>query len=291
MKPTFTLLPEFITAKSPFVIKEIIRPAFATDFHFHDECQLVYIQSGAGTRIIGDSIEQFEAGDLTFIGPGVPHVWYSKPKSDEYDMPDVSIALYLNPMKAEEAMSLFGDTHRLKSFFQDSKRGVAINGNKKSEIVSNLQKMIHLKDIPAVVSFFNILDLLLDTEGLVWLNDSSLLSAHSKETRVRVTKLMKYIQQNFKTEISLEKAAAASNLQLHSFCRFFKKLTHRTFSDFINEMRIAYACQLLEESDTAITQIAFEAGYTNISYFNRSFKKIHKMTPKEFRQNALLKIL
>lgn len=284
MKPNFTLLPEFISAKSPFVIKEIIRPAFATDFHFHEECQLVYIESGAGTRIIGDSIEQFEAGDLTFIGPRVPHVWYSKPKSNENDRPDVSIALYLNPMKVLEATSLFGDTQLLKSFFQDSTRGIVINGNKRSEIVSFLQKMIHQKNITAVASFFKILDLLLETEGLVWLNDSSLISAYSKETRVRVMKLMEYIQQNFKSEISLEKAATVANLQLHSFCRFFKKLTHRTFSDFINEMRIAYACQLLRESDTAITQIAFETGYTNISYFNRCFKKIHRMTPKEYRE-------
>ena len=94
MKPTFALLPDFVTSQTPFVVKEIIRPAFATDFHFHDECQLVYIQSGAGTRIVGDSIEHFEAGDLTFVSPRVPHVWYSKPKPEDSGDRDMSVALY-----------------------------------------------------------------------------------------------------------------------------------------------------------------------------------------------------
>jgi AraC-like DNA-binding protein len=283
MKPTFALLPDFVTSQTPFVVKEIIRPAFATDFHFHDECQLVYIRSGAGTRIVGDSIEHFEAGDLTFVGPRVPHVWYSKPKPNDVHNPDVSVALYINPAKIVDHLRFFVDTQSLKAFFQQSTRGLSIVGSKKEEMASLLQNMIHQKNVSLLASFVQILDLLLDSEELVWLNGASLLSAYSNDSQGRVAQLMDFIQQNFRTEITLEKAASVAGLQLHSFCRFFKTLTHRTFSDFINEVRIGFACQLLQQTDLPITQVAFESGYSNISYFNRSFRKIHRITPREFR--------
>ncbi len=283
MKPTFALLPDFATSQTLFVAKEIIRPAFATDFHFHDECQLVYIRSGAGTRIIGGSIEHFEAGDLTFVGPRVPHVWYSKPKLEDSENPDVSIALYINPVKIVENLKPFIDTQSVKSFFQQSTRGISIIGSKKEAMTSLLQNMIHQKNVPLLASFIQILDLLLDSEELVWLNGASLLSAYSNDAQGRVAQLMDFIQQNFRTEITLEKAASVTGLQIHSFCRFFKSLTHRTFSDFINEVRVGFACQLLQHSDIPITQVAFESGYSNISYFNRSFRKIHRITPREFR--------
>lgn len=288
MKPTFTLLSDFATSETPFVIKKIILPAFATDFHFHDECQLVYIQSGSGTRIIGDSIEKFEAGDLTFVGPLVPHAWYSKPKPDGINNPDVSVALYVNPVKVVEFLKPFIDTQSLKSFFQQSTRGISITGAKKEAIVSHLQKMIHKKNVSLLASFIQVLDLILEPEELIWLNSASVLPAYSKDSQGRVAQLMDFIQQNFRTEITLEKAASVAGLQLHSFCRFFKLLTHRTFSDFVNEVRIGFACQLLQHSDIPITQVAFESGYSNISYFNRSFKKIHRMTPKDFRKNTTL---
>lgn len=283
MKPTFALLPDFATSQTLFVAKEIIRPAFATDFHFHDECQLVYIRSGAGTRIIGGSIEHFEAGDLTFVGPRVPHVWYSKPKLEDSENPDVSIALYINPVKIVENLKPFIDTQSVKSFFQQSTRGISIIGSKKEAMTSLLQNMIHQKNVSLLASFVQILDLLLDSEELVWLNGASLLSAYSNDAQGRVAQLMDFIQQNFRTEITLEKAASVTGLQIHSFCRFFKSLTHRTFSDFINEVRVGFACQLLQHSDIPITQVAFESGYSNISYFNRSFRKIHRITPREFR--------
>ncbi len=100
---------------------------------------------------------------------------------------------------------------------------------------------------------------------------------------------MHFIQQNFKQEITLQQAASVSGLQIHSFCRFFKSLTNRTFSDFLNEVRIAFASKLLLQSDLPVTQIALECGYSNISYFNRCFKKINKISPKDYRNSNQIK--
>ena len=289
MKATYTLLPDFAQSRRPFVVKKIVRPHFSTDFHFHTECQLVYVLSGSGTRIIGDSIEHFEEGDLTFVGPNVPHVWYSKPESGSAGNDAISIALYINPDVLSEKLEGLIDTKELRQFFTESARGISICGAKKIIITDILQQMPEQKNITVLASFTQILHHLLDTEDLIWLNVPNLLSVYSGQAPGRVHKLMHYIQQNFKDEITLQQAASVSGLQIHSFCRFFKTLTNRTFSDFLNEVRISFACKLLQQSDLPVTQIALECGYTNISYFNRCFKKINKVAPKEYRNLCLIK--
>jgi AraC-like DNA-binding protein len=291
MKATYTLLPEFAPSQKPFVVKKIVRPYFSTDFHFHKECQLVYVLSGSGTRIIGHSIERFEEGDLTFVGPNVPHVWYSESRPDEPVSEAVSLALYINPEIICEHLSALTDTQELRHFFRESERGIRICGEKKALITDILKHMLtqQSRHVGMLASFLQILDQLLEPGDLVWLNVPDPIASYSNQTSGRVPKLMHFIQQNFKEDITLQQAASVAGLQLHSFCRFFKSLTNRTFSDFLNEVRIGFACKLLQQSDLPVTQIALECGYTNISYFNRCFKKINKMSPKTYRSVSVAK--
>ncbi|WP_439583805.1 AraC family transcriptional regulator [Dyadobacter bucti] len=283
MKATYALLPDFAQSPKPFLVKKIVRPYFATDFHFHTECQLVYILSGSGTRIIGDSIERFEEGDLTFVGPNVPHVWYSERAEKNTSEEAISVALYINPEAIIEKLDGLIDTNELRHFFRESERGISICGEKKKHIIPILQQMLGYKNISLLASFLQILEQLLDADDLVWLNVPNLLSVYSGQAQGRVHKLMNYIQQNFREEITLKQAASIAGLEIHSFCRFFKTLTNRTFSDFINEIRIGFSTKLLLQSDLPVTQIALESGYSNISYFNRCFKKINNTSPKEYR--------
>lgn len=291
MKATYTLLPEFAPSQKPFLVKKIVRPYFSTDFHFHKECQLVYVLSGSGTRIIGHSIERFEEGDLTFVGPNVPHVWYSESRPDEPVTEAISLALYINPEAVCDHLDALTDTIELKQFFRESERGIRIGGKKNVLITDILKRMLTQQDrqVGMLASFLQILDQLLDPGDLVWLNAPDPISSYTAQTSGRVPKLMHYIQQNFKEDITLQQAASVAGLQIHSFCRFFKTLTNRTFSDFLNEVRIGFACKLLQQSDLSVTQIALECGYTNISYFNRCFKKINKISPKSYRQENVAK--
>jgi AraC-like DNA-binding protein len=288
MKAVYALLPDFATTYKPFVVRKIALPSFTTDFHFHNECQLVYIVSGSGTRIIGDSVENYQEGDLAFVGPNVPHVWYSKTSPNQEEQMAISIALYINPETVAENLKPFIDTQTLASFFEQSARGINIVGEKKEVISKILQESLHQKEVSLLASFLKILELLMDSKDIIWLNEPSLMKTYSSKNQGRVAKLMHFLQENFRTEITLEQAASVADLQLHSFCRFFKQLTHHTFSDFLNEIRIGFACKLLQQSDLPVTQVAYECGYSNISYFNRTFKKIHGITPREYRQSLVV---
>ncbi|GAB3925763.1 helix-turn-helix domain-containing protein [Larkinella terrae] len=284
MKPIYALLPDFVRAQKPFVFREIVRPQFSTDFHFHPECQLVYVVSGAGTRIIGGSVEQFEAGDLTFIGPNVPHVWYSHAARPEVPQEARSLALYINPEVVLHQLKPFTNTQTLADFFRQSERGLCLTGPTREQLVPLLTAMANQQDLTLLTSFLQILQVLVTGPEGRWLNPESLLVSYAGNAQSRVSRLMRFIQDHFRQPITLEETAAMAGLQLHSFCRFFKALTQRTFSEFLNEIRIGFACQLLQQSDLPVTQIAYESGFGNVSYFNRSFKKNRSMTPKEYRR-------
>ncbi|GGM96831.1 AraC family transcriptional regulator [Dyadobacter beijingensis] len=286
MKPNFAILSDLAHARKSFVVKKIARSSFSTDFHFHKECQLVHVVSGSGVRIIGQSVERFEKGDLTFVGPNVPHVWYSESESGNPEtLEAISLALYIDSELLCEQMSGLVDVKKVQGFFNESQRGLKIHGNKKEQVVDILQEMLEQKEIHLLSSFLRILAHLSDPEELTYLNAPDPISTYSIKPHGRIPKLMYYIHQNFKEDISLENAASVAGLQIHAFCRYFKALTNRTFSEFLNDVRIGYACKLLHQSDLPITQIALECGYSNISYFNRCFKKINKMSPKEFRDS------
>jgi AraC-like DNA-binding protein len=286
MKANFAILSDLAYSRKSFVVKKISRSAFLNDFHFHKECQLVYVVSGSGVRVIGHSIERFETGDLTFIGANVPHVWYSEYEAGQTKSSEaISLALYIDSELICDRLGALVDTREVRQFLTESQRGLKIVGDKQTVISDVLQQMVEQKDISLLASFLRIFACLLDPTDLVYLNTPDPISSYAAQPPGRIPKLMHYIHQNFKEEISLTKAAEVSGLQLHAFCRYFKSLTNRTFSEFLNDVRIGYACELLHQSELSITQIALECGYNNISYFNRCFRKANQMSPKDFRQS------
>ncbi|MFZ6008839.1 MAG: helix-turn-helix domain-containing protein [Bacteroidota bacterium] len=87
---------------------------------------------------------------------------------------------------------------------------------------------------------------------------------------------------NFKSEISLASVAEKICMNPSSFSRYLKQTTNKTFTEFLNEIRISHACRLMVTNAKNISQIAYECGYNNISNFNRQFKIIKKQTPSEY---------
>jgi AraC-like DNA-binding protein len=100
---------------------------------------------------------------------------------------------------------------------------------------------------------------------------------------MRINEVCLFIQKNFNTAISLKQVANQIYLTESNFCKFFKKATGKTYSDYLNEIRINEAARLLLQTDKTISQISFECGFETLSYFNRVFLKKKSRTPSVFR--------
>ena len=102
--------------------------------------------------------------------------------------------------------------------------------------------------------------------------------------RERIDRICRYAAENSTRPVVLAQAAAAAHMSVPAFTRFFRKCTGKSFVEYLTELRVGTACRLLMESDRSVRQISAAAGFSNLSNFNRRFRALKGVTPREFRR-------
>lgn len=286
MKPILAIPGDNIIKGKVFLAKEINLPAFATEFHFHQECQLVYVVESAGRRIIGDSIAYFESGELIFVGANIPHVWHNEKKyfEDKNQLHARSIAVYIEPDLLINTLAAFGDTDNLAAWLRKAQRGIQFSGDCKDNIIRVMKRMLTEQGLQQTSSFMELITLLLAAKDFQLLASPNYENRYNEKDQSRMDAVFKHIFRHFRREISLDEIAGIASLNTYSFCRFFKSRTQKSFVDFVNELRIGYACKLIQEKEMNIAQLAAECGFNHTTHFNRLFKRQKGITPKEYRK-------
>jgi AraC-like DNA-binding protein len=135
-----------------------------------------------------------------------------------------------------------------------------------------------------LLALLHILQEMAEADDYEMLNASGFALEVSAQDQDRIEAIYQYVQQNFQDEVNLDEAARRANMTVPAFCRYFKKLTRKTFSQFVNEFRIAHACRLLGDDTLSIAAVSFESGFNNLSHFNRQFKNITNLSPRAYRK-------
>jgi YesN/AraC family two-component response regulator len=141
--------------------------------------------------------------------------------------------------------------------------------------------------MPALIQLFQLLEFLSiqDKPAISLINSSPQKTIFTDNDSVKLEAVFNYVIENFREEVNLKEAASLACLNEAAFCRYFKRRTEKTFSEFVNHVRITHATRLLHDKDWSIASICFECGYKNISYFNRVFRDIMGNTPFEYRKS------
>lgn len=268
-----------------FAVRMINLPFFSTEFHFHKECQLVYVVESEGRRIIGDSVENFNHDELILLGPDIPHVWHNDKKYfEEYKHENHarSVALFFDPDKLREAMAMFGLTSQVESLLRKTRRGMKFSGRTKSLLKQLLFDMAKQQYFDRLITFIRMLEILTRTREYRLLVSSGYVNTYQAKDNDRIDRVFRYVLEQFKTDIQLNKAAQIANMSKQAFCRYFKSRTQKTFLQFVNEVRIGHACKLMTDGHRHIASLAYDSGFNNLSSFNRSFKEIKEVTPKAY---------
>jgi len=270
-----------------FEIRRENHSDFLSEYHFHSECQLTYIAQSNGQRYIGDHLEEFESDELTFIGPGLPHVWHHEDTAPFEGHSAASITLIFDPEALQSICPLLFEISHLNDFLERSRRGMLFYGQTKNKLKKILRKMVSAPDIQKTAYLFKSLAILLHTEEYRILSDKLYIDGLSLKEGEVIFSIYNYVFENFHEEISLDEAAKLANLTKPSFCRFFKARTRKTFSKFVNEVRINEACRLLARDETPITHIAYACGFNSLPNFNKFFKSIKGITPSDYKSKLL----
>lgn len=253
-----------------------------TVWHYHPEIELVYVNGGSGKRQIGSHISCYTDGDLILIGSNLPHCGFT-------DILTGNKSETVVQMKKDFLGSDFfaiPEMKKIQSLFDLAMGGIAFYGETKKKIGLRMESLEILTDFQRLLEILNILNELSISREFKILNAEGLWLETERKDNDRINIIFNHVKANFTEEIALSEIAAIANMTIPSFCRYFKKVTNKTFTQFVNEYRLVHASKLLAEKPISITEIAYECGFNNFSHFNRSFKKFTGLSPSEYRKNV-----
>lgn len=250
-------------------------------WHFHPEYEIVYISKGKGKRHIGDHISYYEDGDLIFLGPNLPHFGFTESGQEHH----IEIVVQ---MKEEFLGSDFFKRPELQAIhqlFERSKVGVVFSGETKKQVGALLRELLDFDNFDRLLRLLRVLQSMATSEEYEMLNANGFGLEVNGQDHERIAKIYEYVETNFLEEVALEEAANLTSMTIPAFCRYFKKLTNKTFTQFVNEFRVAHASSLLADDHLSIAAVSYESGFNNLSHFNKQFKVITGSSPREYRKN------
>ena len=269
-------------------IKRVQVPGFVYPWHRHPEYELTWIVRGSGRRFIGEHVADFGPGDIVLVGSGVPHVWLSESEANNSEEECEAVVIHFGADFPGPDLRKKNELTRVCDLLLLSARGVAFEGDSATDAQESVADIEKARELQKFLRLVDLLDRLAEANQYEVLSPAlNEPSLHHKSKRL--TKVEEFVMKNYFESISVKDAAEIAGMNKSSFCRFFKQATSQTFSEYLNEIRIGYACKLLAGSRRSITEVCFDCGYNNLSHFNRTFKKIVGRIPSDYRKASLSK--
>jgi AraC-like DNA-binding protein len=278
------IIREEITPSQGSSFKILLTPGLNDTFlwHFHPEYEIVYVEGTSGTRHVGDHTSVYEGSDLVFIGPNIPHLNFDYGVRTECEQVIIQ-------MKEHFLGRDFLDIPELaavKALFEKSHYGLSFSGEAKMLVGEKLKQLPGLDHFEQLIALLSILKLLASTDQVHILNAEPAGNKSLQKEQHRMDSIYKYVETHFDQNPDVNFIAGQVNLTTAAFCRFFKKNTRMTFTDFVNQYRINQAKNYLLQ-DKTVSETCFAVGFESLSYFNKLFKKIVGANPSEFKKTYI----
>ncbi len=249
-------------------------------WHYHPEIELIFVCGGSGKRQIGSNISYFTDGDLILIGSNLPHCGMT----NENTKNDYEVVIQFPVDFLGSDFWKATEMNRILSMLETAKSGIVFGEEVKNALKTKIEALTEATSLNKLLILIEILDELSHTNDYKILNASKYYLQTQKEDNDRINIIFNYVKDHFKEQITLETVAELSNMTVPSFCRYFKKITNKTFTQFVNEYRITHSLKLLAEQPMSITEVCFDSGFNNFSYFNKTFKEHTQMSPSQYRK-------
>ncbi|MBV8879199.1 MAG: AraC family transcriptional regulator [Planctomycetaceae bacterium] len=263
-------------AAASFLCRRRVDARFGFFWHFHPEVELTYIVRSRGRRFVGDSIEAYDDGDLVLVGPNLPHTWSSDPgRKGRHEAVFCQFPLPL--LKAPE----LGGVERL---LERSSRGLRFTGRTQKSVARRMEGLDRLQGLGRLAALLEILDELARSKDARPLSGRRFVQAPRSADAERIDRVCRFLNGRCLEGVSLAEAAGVAHLSIPAFSRMFRRATGRTLVEYLNELRTGLACRALIETERPVSDIAWDSGFNNLSNFNRRFRRLKGMSPREYRR-------
>ena len=271
---------EHITPDTQSSFRLLLTPHLADVFmwHYHPEYELVFIDGASGTRHVGEHISRYDGSDLVFIGPNIPHLNFDYGVRTAYrkvvvqlDRDFLGADLWQSPEFAEVA-----------TLFERARSGLAFHGATKAVAGAELEQLGTLPPFQRLLHLLQVFQRLAASTEVTPLHSSPIATAYDLEGQERIKRVTHFVAEHYARHIELREVAALVHLTEAAFCRYFKRMTQQTFTQFVNRYRVREAQRLLLTGRN-VTETAFACGFESLSYFNRVFRTVTSENPLAFQ--------
>ncbi len=265
--------------------------------HRHEFVQIIYMSKGKLKHILNNNVFEVYKGDIFVIPPYVPH-YFINDSEDKFELVEFEfIPEFINEKFSKDYRdNSFMDFAYLEPFLvaeNEVKPRLNLTGSIQHEVENILSEII--REYEAKDSDFQLLVKALLQKLLVIVGREFRRNVEGSESqnlfdrhRDALFNAIEYINNNFFYEITLKDAAREAMLSQSYFSYLFKLMTQKTFTEYVNDMRISRAIEMLKtKRDMKIVDICFETGFNNVNHFNRVFRQSTGVTPMAFRKSKI----
>lgn len=256
------------------------RPNKAPFWHFHPEIELVFVRGGNGKRHIGNHISYYQDGDLMLIGSNLPHYGFTDRLTENESETIIQ-------MKEDFPGPVFlnlPEIQPIKQMIDNAKLGIVFTGETKIRVGNKIEALVEQQPFERLLGLIQILKELTEVKDYYYLNTEAVSIEAKAVDQQRINIIYDFVRMNFTRNIALEEIAEEASMTVPAFCRYFKRISNKTFTHFVNEHRVVHASKLISEGNLNITDICYASGFNNISHFNRQFKEITGKSPSSYRK-------
>jgi AraC-like DNA-binding protein len=270
-----------------FLLRKFGKTAFDAPYHFHEEYELTYILHGCGKRYVGSHMEDFASGDLVLLGASLPHCW--KLEADESDHKEASaIVIQFSANFLGDDFFNKVELQGIKKLLQKSSSGISFNAETRSIVNRSMKHLSEEKgNFKMLLSLLEILQRLAASTEYTLLDQQRSIAEQSRAEQERINPIFAYLVENFRGQVSLDEASNIAHMTPNAFCKYFKKITRKTFMETVIEYRLNYATQQLVQTDKPISEISFDSGFGDVSHFYKMFKHKMHQSPLNYRKNFM----
>jgi AraC-like DNA-binding protein len=250
-------------------------------WHFHPELELVYVNKGQGKRHIGNHLSYFKNSQLVLLGSNLPHYGFTDRLTSEgsetlvqFKQDFLGVSFFEKP-----------EMQKIVQLFERSKKGILFKPKIKMLIGPKIEQLVNFNGLERIIKLLEILSELANSEDYSLLNADGYAFETKPQDSERIDIIYRHISNNFKNHISLDHISEMVSMTVPAFCRYFKKVTGKTFTKLVNEYRVVHATKLLSESQMTITDICFESGFNNFSHFSKLFKEFTGKSAMKYRND------
>ncbi len=263
----------------------LFKPSLKNYFfwHYHPEYELVYVEAVTGIRHVGQHISSFMESDLVLIGRNVPHLNFDYGIETEYRQ----IVVQLKENFLGDAFKETPEFSNMNALFEKAYLGLSFSGETKRVVAEKLRHMQTLPVFDQLLHLLEVFQTLATSKEVTTLNEQDTSIKLFMDDKIRIGSVYKYIHANYNNNPDVNAVAASVHLSTPAFCRYFKKQTKMTFTDFVNQYRITQARTLLLK-EISVTEACYEVGFESLSYFNKLFKKLTGENPSAFKKRHVV---